>query len=54
MDGVRYNIFYEKDDSILNDGWYLKIKEYDYYWLKWTDFSIIKIRFCPFCGKELK
>ena len=53
MDSNRYRIIYIDNDRYRKNGWYLKKREYDYYWLKWTDCTMFEISFCPFCGKEL-
>lgn len=53
MNILRYQVVKIGDDTHLEDGWYLKKKEFDYYWLKWTDSTMFKIKYCPFCGKEL-
>lgn len=49
----NYIIVKDKKNSVLGDGWYLLIHEYDYIWLDWQDTLVCKIEFCPFCGKEL-
>ena len=54
MDSEQYQVIYIDNERYRKNGWYLKKREYDYYWLKWTDCTMFEISFCPFCGEELK